>query len=32
MSKDTKDKSDKDCADKINQVEKEKKNNYVHRN
>ena len=25
MSKDTKDKSDKDCADKINQVEKEKK-------
>ena len=26
MCKDTKDKSDKDCTDKINQLEKERKN------
>ena len=30
MCKDTKDKSDKDCTDKVNQLEKKKQ--YVHRN
>ena len=29
MCKDTKDKSDKDCTDKINQLEKERKANRV---
>ena len=32
MCKDTKDKSDKDCTDKINQLEKERKTNHAHRN
>ena len=32
MFKDTKDKSNKNCTDKINQLEKERKTNHVHRN
>ena len=32
MFKNIKEKSDKECIDKINQLNKEKKNNYVHRN